>query len=437
MSGIEFFIFYLFGALIVSWCSVNTIKCLNNLKHKQFKIQNFIYLLFYLFYILPVLSQLLFPDYRYEVFWRANDAMADFSSNIKYLAFVTAFSILIMNSAKKDLKQTRERVFVINKPIINICTFLVIGCFVVTIIISGIQVLLGGYGYAYFHGDTVELNEGVIGIGIVSYLIVISGFRYISKFRFILLTLIVIGFFWIEGKRNIIADTLVVTICVLAASGNLNGRKIVKFIIWGGVSIIPLSFLYGVFLKQNVTSFIDYFNVDFSRQYTLVYQFYCDEIGRQISINKYDSILYLFTFFIPRILWFDKPYPFVNNLTYSLLGQDDVEFSNAGWATTCSIFSDLFDSFSYLGIIIGFLLFLWLFKKANTENRLHFKVMLIYFTVRILTVQLSSAIFQIVIMSLLLFVLDFVFRKKTIIYSPDINRIVKSETYGQKNLICS
>lgn len=421
MSLIEYIIFSLVAAGVVVYCTICSIKCLRNLRSKQFKVQNFVYLLFYLFYILPVLSQLLFPSYQFEIFWRANDAMADFSSNFKYLAFVTVFSLIIMRTGKRESKQTDTRLYV-NKPITNICTIIVIGCFILTLAISGIQVILGGYGYAYFNRGAVELNEGVIGVGILSYLIVLSSYRYTSKFIIVLLTLIAFSFFWIEGKRNIIAETLIMAICVLGASGNIKGKQMVNYLLIGGMTLLPLLFLYGVFLKQNVTSFIDYFNVDFSRQYTLVYQFYCDEIGRTISINKYDSILYLFTFFIPRIFWLDKPYPFVNNLTYSLVGQDDVEFSNAGWATTCSIYSDLFDSFSFLGIILGLWLFAVLFKKANHEKRLHFKVMWIYFIVRILTVQISSAIVQIVFMTILLYTLNLLYKKKAVVYNPFIKK---------------
>lgn len=426
MSSIEFIIFYFIGAVIVFMCTISMFNCLKYLRSRPFKVQYFIYLLFYLFYILPVFSQLLIPSYQYDVFWRANDAMADFSSNLKYLVFVSIFSFLILKSARKDSKQAETKLMV-NMPITNVCTIIVVGCFVITLAVSGLQVILGGYGYAYFNSEVVEVNEGIIGLGIVSYLVVLSSYRYISMFRLFYLTLIVFGFFWIVGKRYIIAETMIMAICVLAASGNIRGKTIVKSIIGGGAILLPLAFLYGVYLKHNVSSFLDYFNVDFSRQYTLVYQFYCEEIGRQISINKYDSIVYLFTFFIPRLFWFDKPYPFVNNLTYSLVGQDDVEFSSAGWATTCSIFSDLFDSFSFLGIIIGVMLFVWLFKKANNESRLHFKVMWIYFTVRILTVQLSSAIFQIVIMTIILYLLELLYKRKAIVYNPSRRRHLKQK----------
>lgn len=152
------------------------------------------------------------------------------------------------------------------------------------------------------------------------------------------------------------------------------------------------------------TSFIDYLNVDFSRQYTLVYQFYCSMNGRNISINDFDGITYLLTFFVPRTLWPDKPYPFVNYLTLSLVGQDNVEFTNAGWATTCSIFSDLYDSLSFLGIALGIWLIMKLIKQINDSTSVPFRVLLIYITVKLLTVQISSSIIQISIMAIIILI---------------------------------
>lgn len=395
-------IYLLYAAVVVIYCSSKLVKSINEIKKNNFKIQFFVFTLFYLFYVLPIVTNIVYTDYHYESFYQADAAMRDFSSCFMYLIFVNIFSYLIMHTVKDSIS-FEKRIFVVNPGLVNICTFIVVLCFVLTIVLSGIQVLLGGYGYAYLNED-VNINEAVIGCGVMSYLVVLGHAKIISKFRISFLSLIVFCFFWIVGKRYIIAETLLMSICVLGVTGNLSGKKMMKWMIFAGVFVIGFGFLYGVFFKHNVTSFVDYINVDFSRQYTLVYQFYCDKIGRQISPNPFDSIKFVLTFFVPRSIWPDKPYPFVNYLTLSLCGQERVEFMNAGWATTCSVFSDLFDSFSYLGIVLGFVLFIKLFKRINKEHRVHLKVFLIYITVRLLTVQISSAIIQISIIFIILLI---------------------------------
>ena len=387
------------------------IKALIRLKSGGICIQNFVYMVFYFFFVFPILSQIIVPDYHYIIFYRADDAMRDMRSNMIYLAFVWVFSFFIHYSAEKDRIIVYDKLEV-QAYVTNICTWVVVICFAITLVLSGLQVILGGYGYAYLNQEVISVNEGIIGCGIISFLVVLGSHRYVSKFRIAFLSIFVFAFFWIVGKRYIIAETLVMSISILGMTKGISGKGMVRGLFLGGAFILIGGFLYGVFFKKNVDSFLDYLNVDFSRQYTLVYQFYCDKIGRQISINRYDGIVYLLTFFVPRIFWFDKPYPFVNYLTLSLVGQDKVAFENAGWATTCSIFSDLYDSFSYLGLVLGIWLFVKLFRKVNQESRCHYKVLLLYLIIRLLTVQVSSSIVQITVVFFIVTIASWLGRKR-------------------------
>ncbi len=355
--------------------------------------------------------------------------MRDASSNIIYLVFIWVFSYYIRKSETKDYKFLTDKL-IINVLVTNVCTWTVIICFCLTLALSGVQVILGGYGYAYINKEIVGVNEGIIGCGIISYLVVLGSHDYVSKFRIAFLSIFVFGFFWIVGKRYIIAETLIMVICILGMTKGISGKKMIKSLFIGSLFILVGGFLYGVFFKQNVTSFLDYLNVDFSRQYTLVYQFYCDKIDRNISINKFDGIVFLLTFFVPRILWWEKPYPFVNYLTLSLVGQDNVAFENAGWATTCSIFSDLYDSLSYFGLALGIWIFIKLFRFVNTEKKCHYKVLLMYLVVRLLTVQISSSIIQISVVFIIVLISSFWGHKK-IIYN-----LSSTQKYGKSTVSC-
>ena len=292
MDVLFIFVYTLLALCTVIQCSAYCAQSLKHLKNGNLCIQYFIYLLFFLFYVVPIVSQTIFVGYEYEVFWRANDAMMDFVSNIEYLAFVSIFSYFIMKSSKKDAKMQNSSIE-INHSITRFGSLAVVFSFVLTIALSGIEVLIGGYGYAYINSEVVNLNESVVGIGIIGYLIVLGNLRFVSRTKIIFLTTIVFCFFWIVGKRYIIAETMIMIICVLGTTKYISGKKMVQYLVVAGAILLPLCFLYGLLFKENVTSFLDYFNVDFSRQYTLVYQFYCDRIGRDISINPDDGIAYL------------------------------------------------------------------------------------------------------------------------------------------------
>lgn len=406
-------LYFVLAIITVFKETLSFFSALKKMRAGDMSIQNFVYLIFYFFFVFPILSQILVPDYHYIIFYRADDAMRDPSSNLIYLAFIWVFSFFIHYSAKKDKKLLSDQLEV-DVFVTNVCSWTVFICFALTLALSGVQVILGGYGYAYINKEIVGVNEGIIGCGIISYLVVLGSHRYVSKFRIAFLSIFVFGFFWIVGKRYIIAETLIMVICILGMTKGISGKKMIKSLFVGGAFILIGGFLYGVFFKKNVDSFLDYLNVDFSRQYTLVYQFYCDKIGRQISINKYDGIVFLLTFYVPRILWWDKPYPFVNYLTLSLVGQDDVAFENAGWATTCSIFSDLYDSLSYLGLVLGIWLLVKLFRKVNTAKKCHYKVLLMYLIIRLLTCQISSSIIQITVVFFIVLISSWFAHKKKI-----------------------
>lgn len=426
-------VYYILAFITVLKESISFLSVLRKIQSGFICMQYFVYMLFYFFFVIPILSQLLFPDYEYLGFNRANPAMRDVTSNIIYLMFIWSFSFFIRKSGNKDSKIISSEL-IVNVLVTNVCSWIVIICFFLTLALSGVQVILGGYGYAYLNSEIVGVNESIIGCGIISYLIVLGSHKYVSKYRIIFLSIFVFFFFWIVGKRYIIAETLIMTICVLGMTKGMSGKKMIKWLVIGSVFILVGGFLYGMMFKENVTSFLDYLMVDFSRQYTLVYQFYCDQIGRKISINQFDGIVYLLTFFIPRFLWWEKPYPFVNYLTQSLIGYEDVLFESAGWATTCSIFSDLYDSFSFFGIALGIWLFVKLCKKVNTEKRCQYKVLLMYLIVRLLTVQISSSIIQITIIFIILLITSKIGHKKIVYKNIKAQkRIYRSKGYDNGN----
>ena len=427
-------IYYILALITIIKETLSVFVVLKKIKVGKICMQYFVYMLFYFFFVLPIFSQIIYPDYEYIGFNRANPAMRDVLSNLIYLVFIWTFSFFIRKSEKKTPELISNKL-IINTFVTNVCSWVVVLCFMLTLALSGVQVILGGYGYAYINSEIVGVNESIIGCGIISYLIVLGSHRYVSKYRIGFLSIFVFFFFWIVGKRYIIAETLILAICVLGMTKGISGKKMIKSLFIGSAFILIGGFMYGVFFKKNVDSFIDYLNVDFSRQYTLVYQFYCDQIGRKISINQFDGIVYLVTFFIPRFLWWNKPYPFVNYLTQSLIGYENVMFESVGWATTCSIFSDLYDSFSFLGLALGIWLFVKLCNKVNKESRCQYKVLLMYVIIRLLTVQISSSIIQISIVFLIILISSRIGHKKIVYFFKSKQKEHGSNSISQ-TLIC-
>lgn len=388
--------------ILLSVCTICLYNSLKKLVGDDKSFQYYFYLLFYVFYVFPVALQLCFPSHEYIIFWRANEAMGQPIPNIIYDIFVITFSLLIIRTGKRNkLKNGCE--LECNRMIVRVCTLVIITVFAMTLAMNGISPLIS-YASGYVN-ESLNINESLIGCGIICYLVLLGHKKYISKIHLISMTMLVIGFMWVVGKRYILAETIIMGIYVLSITGIIQGKKFLKYLIFGGTSVIAFCVIYGIVLKGNFNSFVDYFMVDMSRQYTLIYQFFCQMSGKEISVGKYDAVLWLIGWWIPRSVWPDKPYPFVNQLTYSLVSTSTVPSGeNMGWATTCGVFSDLFDSFSYFGLVLAMFLFISLFKMINSNKKPHFKILMMYLTVKLLTVQISSSIIQIVL-SFVLFLL--------------------------------
>lgn len=382
--------------VILFICTVYLYNAIINLVKDKKVIQYYFYLLFYFFYIFPIMLQLCFSNYEYITFWRVNEAMNHAVPNIMYDFFVLIFATVIMKTGRR-VKIEKYKLFLANnKLIIQVCTIIIVISFIATVTITGFTSLFS-FGYAYM--SDIDINESLTGCGVIAFLILLGYKRFISKTRIIFMTILVIGIVWLVGKRYIIAETLIMSIYILSMVGSIKGKQFLKYLFFGGIFVIVFCVVYGFYFKDNLTSIVEYFMVDMSRQYTLVYQFYCDIIGKNISVEQFDAILWLLGCWIPRSIWPNKPLPFVNQLTYSMVSSSNIPSEvNMGWATTCGIFSDLFDSFSILGLVLGIGLFVKLFRVIQNTSKPHYKVLFMYLTIRLLTVQMSSAIVQIILM---------------------------------------
>lgn len=367
----------------------------------------FFYLIYYVFFILPMFVQILFPNHVYLAFVRANEAMNDSLAHLIYDCFCLSFVFIIYACGKKTRKN--KATLIINTGVAKVCFLIMVSVFIYTVATNGVARLIP-YGSGY--KGISNVNEVLVGCCTISFLVILASRPKISKTILICSSILEIAFCWFVGKRYVVAETAIVSLVILALTNQISGKKFILFGIIGSIAIFVFSIIYGLFLKGNYSSLVDYLMVDMSRQYTMVYQIHCFLIGKDISVHRFDSIFYLLTFFIPRSLWSAKPYPFVNQLTYSLISWSDIPSNqNVGWATTCSIFSDLFDSFSFFGLILGFLLFVFLFHLFKRTNKAYYIVALSYLTIKLITVQISSAIIQLVICFVIIFITEKLFNK--------------------------
>lgn len=396
----------LISIFICTVCCLKTVKRLYNGSHS---IQNLVYLIVYFFFICPLILQLIFP-YSYEIFFKANAALNDVFSVSLYCVFICVFSVLLLKygSIKKVIVANE---FTFNSLTCKISCLIIIFALIYTLITNGLGILFAGYGARLSSSNTYEINETLYNMAMVGALVIIGQYKNVSKKLLLLLSIVFIILIWIHGKRFYIAEFLIMALFVLYITKAIRGETLVITGLILAILIIGYAYFYGAVLKGNTSSLLEYLSIDMSRHYTLIYQFYCKKNNIAISLGKFDAILFLLFFWVPRSVWINKPYPFVNALTRSLMGRPPLN-ENLGWATTCSIFSDLFDSLTLFGLVLGIILILFLCKRLNKSNSLEFKVIGIYLVVNLLTVQMSASLPTICLCAFIFMVCDLFGKKR-------------------------
>ncbi len=363
--------------------------------YKSFNL--FTIILIFGFFVLPRIIYVVFP-YEYTFFGQANEALKDHTSTMLYSIFITALNFCLIHKSKREVV-TPPEYNEYNSYVVLIGTLLIYGTILYTLYKNGLRVIIG-YGNAYF-SEEYDIPDVFFGVSMMFYLFILGYKKFMGRFLFFFLTFGVFILAWINGKRSMIASIAIMAICIMALSNQIKSKKVPFYFAWGALGVLLFCIFYGVALKGNIASIRQYFAIDLSRDYTLIYQFYCDKIGRQITVGRFDAIIYIFLFWVPRSIWPGKPYPFSNSLTKSLLGMT-VSTTKLSWSTTCSIFSDLYSSFSIIGLIIGIWLICYTSKKIDFAKTMPQKTFLVFLQIHLLTVQLSSALIAMTVSFVLL-----------------------------------
>lgn len=396
---------YIIRFIAVIWCSLGLIVIFREIRHNNRSVFCYAYLLFYVFFVLPLLVHSIY-NFEYESFYKANDALKDVFSNFIYCLFLCVITLLVFYKYNKvhlkPTKGTRVKIrkeYQVPNRVARACFGFIVFTFLLIMFKNGFSLLFKGYGYR-LDDPSVEIYEPLITVSILFYFVLLF---YSSKkciIERLISTVLVIIFLYIHGKRFILAQFAILLIYSIFMSKRIKGTTLLFLFGLSFVAVIGFAYLYGMVFKKNVNSLVEYVLIDLSRHYTLMYQFYCEKIGRAISLHRFDAIIADILSIVPRSLWKNKPYPFSNSITRSLVGLP-VANENIGWSTTITIFSDLFDSFSYFGLIIGAIALVAILRKVDKAEHVLFQVLGCYLITCIFTVQFAAYITPVLIYAVL------------------------------------
>jgi len=357
-----------------------------NIKNNNYNILHFIYILFYGVQTFPILQELIFgidtDILRYGLTYQA---MLDTTTDIIYSLFVIFISILIYFLAKKinkirkkrDISKIKDKFknsFIFKSKKFKLIVFLGMFITIPFIFFSPNIKIYTTFAYFFRGINFSKLSSEYLYhvkimkvINMISFLCTILFYMINNKKNnnvFVVISAIL--FTWINQKRTLILFFLLAVLFVDLFINNIEKKKFAKKII--------------LFLLIEIIYFIVYRNITgkgIDHTFSWIYTFYFSRMAN-VKVSIYDifinrnildyfgqSFLYDIFWFIPRIIWNNKPYPYDNYYTAFVFGKKLFEVS---WDFQVNIWCEFFSNFSLAGPFFAILFIYYITKKVETTN---------------------------------------------------------------------
>jgi hypothetical protein len=355
-------------------------------------------LIFYGFYSLPLIADLLLglPDYSHQPLFY--DASRDALVRVLYCIFISSIQPLwlrkrpaseILLVARADQSKSFQGLLLLGAltPIL-------------LLFIAPQPELYLQYGFII--GDNVPLpalvfHEIMSAATMFAVLFMGAFIAFAERPRAALVTIspLIAASVWLNGKRNILALAMVIVLVALWYRGELKKKNLIKALSISVLLLAAFSYEYQSTLRgKSPTSssreeLQDDIRGDYSRDSRLKMAFYAQLNPTKAQILEYpgQSFLFDFTFWVPRTVWPSKPYPYAVYFTPAMLG---LKTSVLGWGMTTSILDECIANFGWVGLLLGPLFMSFICRLGDSCNDRPVNLLTVLIASLFLAVQLPS-----------------------------------------------
>ena len=363
-------------------------------------------IVFYVFYSVPLLSDILFGKPTYDMFPGYAISSQDNQTQIIYCIFVSIIPIIwFLTGRVKNLPRVDSNEDEIPKKL-NVFlkvvfTIGLIGPIIALFFSPNPSIYLN---YAAATRQLITLPEENQFHDLLSNLTLFSvisaaGLLYLRKTTSIvylmMLSPIIFTSIWISGKRTIVLLTLMLLTFVFWNKGKVNGWKLpivalLFIIIVGGFSVFYQSQVRGDLLSTlSSEQQYDAMRVDFGRDDRVKLAIYLELHPESMKILEYrgQSILFNLAIYVPRNIWPDKPWPYA---VYSTAAAVMIPIQYIGWGVTTSILEEMIANLGWLGLLVGPLLISWFCRTGDKYNSFIVKLLTILIACLLLVLQVAT-----------------------------------------------
>lgn len=349
--------------LIVFFINSNRIK-------QKFDIKIIALMIFQIVYVVPIVNNWVFSlpnfSYKYPVY---QEALEDKNTDFLYSIFTIVVPLILNFYIKKHKGKVNN--FIDLKDIVknmkinrNIFLLSIILMYLPLILILFSPSPDKYFTYAYFQKYSYLATSAELWyhfkimkiaqiISLISILIV-RNFGKRDVVNSILIYTAAISTGLINGKRTIFAMILLAILVVDILKAPKGKFPFVRAFITF-VSIVSFFVLYANLINKHTYSFsqLDDLRLYFFRDFDVKMSLYCLLYPEKQKILDFwgQSYLYNITFYVPRSLWENKPYPYAYYATSASLGYSEPILLK--WTVQTSFFGELIANFHLLGIPVG------------------------------------------------------------------------------------
>ncbi|MCG7538909.1 hypothetical protein [Pseudoalteromonas sp. OF7H-1] len=214
---------------------------------------------------------------------------------------------------------------------------------------------------------------------------------------------------YIHGKRSVVALFLFLTIAAFFITKSVTRKTLVKLTLFSSIIFYVFLIMYGK-NTQGALGLLELakeLRIDFSRDYSLKFVIYHELLNNE-SVLPYAGASYLFllTFFIPREVWDEKPYPYAVYLTNSFFGDFGGSYMY-GWGLTTSFVAEAVSNLGFFGLLLFPIFYIYFLIKADKLKVLGLKVLAYLIATLLLLVHPVAIITLILLFLLFLFLSKF------------------------------
>jgi hypothetical protein len=373
-----------------------------------FTIYDFVNLVFEIFFVFPLLLDVLLGYPNLTTFPGFHLSQDDILTSVIYCIFSAVVPCFFDRMSRKSKYKTCFSDVMVaskwlgGKPVVNM--LLLFGCFlpVVTALVSP-DPLKYFCDFAPFMRDKFSLsyiyhNEVMRPMIMIAILSILALYAITDRKRkgFVFMAYVATFFVgWFAGKRTMVAF-LILGLTVINMLKEEKNRNALGKLILGAVVIFSYSFMYQLVVRDISLADFEYtyanFRIDYGRDDEMKMTIYALLHPNEIKILEFpgQSYLYDLTFFVRRENWPNKPWPYAVYFTSALLRSHTVSY--IGWGMTTSWFGEAVANFGWLGLPFGVLSFAFFIKVSERKQNMIVTMISIAVLSCLMVLQFSAVI---------------------------------------------